>query len=201
MVHSARARAFAVLTEVREPLSVEQTAVLNEVYGEVVRAHHPDVWRQVQRRCLNMADADDVVQDAFMSVHTWLVKNGFPASLRALVHALTKGVLLNYLTKRSTTVMSVALPSSTSEKPTSTSRPNTEREVMLRELAVRLLAQLPKEQRDAFEKVKMQGLSEEEAAAQLGIPVGTCTSRVRYAKEKLYASAVELLPPSQQGVA
>jgi len=201
MVPSARARAFATLTQVHEPLSLEQKAVLGEVYGEIVLAHHADVWKQVQRRCLSLADADEIVQEAYIALYHWLVGNGFPASLGALVHAMTKGVLLNYLRKRSTTVVSVALPSSTSDKPNGSNRPNTERQVMLQEIARRLLEQIPKAQRDAFEKVTMQGLSEKEAAEQLGISEGTCASRVRYAKEKLYRLAVELLPPSQRGVA
>jgi len=201
MVPSARARAYAALTERKMPLSLEETEVLREVFGEVVRAHHADVWEQVRRRCLSPEDADEIVQDAFVAVFRWIVANGFPASLGGLVHALTKGVLVNYLRKRGTTPMSVALPSSTSEKPRSSSRVDTERRVVLREIAARLFAQLPQDQQAAVEKVILQGFSYAEAAADLGIAVGTCKSRVRYAKHALYVLAVEMLPPSQQGVA
>jgi len=201
MVPSARARAFAALTERKMSLSGEETEVLREVFGEVVRAHHADVWEQVRRRCLSPEDADEIVQDAFVAVFRWIVANGFPASLGGLVHALTKGVLLNYLRKRGSTPMSVALPSSTSEKPRSSSRVDTERRVVLREIAARLFAQLPEEQKTAVEKVILQGLTHVEAAEDLGISVGAGTRRRRYAERALYVLAVEMLPPSQQGVA
>ena len=53
------------------------------------------------------------------------------------------------------------------------------------------LASLPQEQRAIITLVSFEGLSYEEAAAILGIPVGTATSRLVRGRRALYAMAVE----------
>jgi RNA polymerase sigma-70 factor (ECF subfamily) len=53
------------------------------------------------------------------------------------------------------------------------------------------LASLPEEQQALITLVSIEGLSYEDAAAALGIPVGTATSRLVRGRRALYAIAVE----------
>jgi RNA polymerase sigma-70 factor (ECF subfamily) len=53
------------------------------------------------------------------------------------------------------------------------------------------LASLPEEQRALITLISIEGLSYEDAAAVLGIPVGTATSRLVRGRRALYAIAIE----------
>ena len=103
---------------------------------------------------------------------------------------------MDYLRARRRAPVSVALPSSGSEKPRSDG--NVERLLARRELTHRLLEQLSPEHRIVIETVLLNGLTHDDAAAVLGLPEGTVKSRLLAAKRELWTLMERMLPPSQR---
>ena len=68
-----------------------------------------------------------------------------------------------------------------------------EREQMLSAIA-RAVEQLPAKKREVFVLVSWEGLSGEQAASALGIPVKTVWTRLHYARRALRAALPELAP-------
>lgn len=182
----------------RSRLSDEEAALLREVFGEILAAHHDLVWNRLRKRGLESHDAEELQQEVFFTLYSHILEHGFPDTLSGLLRTLTEGKLLNFLRIRRRAPLSVALPSSSSEKPT-TSR-DVERAMDIRQLARHIFSRLSLEHQEVVEKVVVNGLSHSEAAAVLGLPEGTVKSRIMAAKRALLALVEPFLPASQRGL-
>lgn len=69
-----------------------------------------------------------------------------------------------------------------------------------RDRVVSALAELPAEQRAAIELAYFGGLTHQEIAARIGVPLGTVKGRMRLAMEKLRIGLSELAPERGGGV-
>jgi RNA polymerase sigma-70 factor (ECF subfamily) len=132
--------------------------------------------------------ADDLVQDtlerALNKFHLW--KRG--TDLRAWLFTVMHNVHVNQIRGRRELV---ALDEEALEVPV---RATHEVALEARDLE-RALMRLPAEQREVLLLVVLEDMSYEEAAATLGIPIGTVMSRLSRAREKLRL-LVEGLPGS-----
>ncbi|HLE67250.1 MAG TPA: sigma-70 family RNA polymerase sigma factor [Burkholderiales bacterium] len=132
--------------------------------------------------------ADDLVQDtlerALNKFHLW--KRG--TDLRAWLFTVMHNVHVNQIRGRRELV---ALDEEALEVPV---RATHEVALEARDLE-RALMRLPAEQREVLLLVVLEDMSYEEAAATLGIPIGTVMSRLSRAREKL-RMLVEGLPGS-----
>lgn len=182
----------------RSKLSDDEAALLREVFPDILTTHHDLVWNRLRRRGLENHDAEDLQQEVFVALHTYILEHGFPDTLPGLLYRLTEGKLLNFLRTRKRAPLSVALPSSGSEKPRSSR--DVERAMDVRELARHIFPQLSPEQQEVIETVVVNGLSHSEAAAVLGLPEGTVKSRLIAAKRALLRLAEPFLPASQRGL-
>jgi len=191
-----RAERLTDLVLRRTKLSASEAALLREVFPEILAAHHDPVWNQIRRRGLEKGDAEDLHQETFFTLYGHILEHGFPDHLSSMFHEIAQGKLLNHVRAEKRTPISIGLPSSGSEKPAS--QPDVERALDLREMARRLLPQLPPEQQGVVEKVILHGLSHGEAAAALELPEGTVKSRLIAAKRELIALAKLFLPLSQR---
>lgn len=192
-----RGESLTRLVLCRTSLSASEAALLREVFPEILAAHHDEVWNQLRRRGLDGDEAEDLLQEVFLTLYGHILEHGFPDKLPAMLHTITEGKLLNHVRAGKRTPVSVGLPSSGSEKPRS--EPDVERALDLRELARRLLPQLLPEHQGVVDKVILNGLSHADAAAALGLAEGTVKSRLMAAKGALIALAELFLPPSQRG--
>jgi RNA polymerase sigma factor (sigma-70 family) len=181
----------------RTKLSASEAALLREVFPEILGTHHDEVWNQLRKRRLNPDEAEDLLQEVFTTLYHHIMEHGFPDSFPKMLHTITEGKLLNHVRAGKRTPISVGLPSSGSEKPRSS--PDVERALDLRELARRLLPQLHPDHQLVVDQIVLQGVSSEELALALGLPVGTVKSRLFAAKRALAALAEQFLPPSQRG--
>ena len=179
----------------RSKLNAEDAALLRDVFPDIFDAHYDHVWNRLRKRGLDSQDAEDLLQEAFLTLHSHILDHGFPDSIRRMLLKITKGKLLNHVRAGRRTPLSLGLPSSRSEKPRSA---DLDRVLDLRELALRILPQLSPQHLDVIDKVVMNGLSYGEAADVLGISENTLKTRLLAAKRALLALAEPFLPPSQR---
>ena len=114
-----------------------------------------------------------------------------------MLHSFTKGQVSNHARVRRRSPLSIGLPSSRSEKPSS--QADVERALHFQQVAQRLFSQISPEHQEVIDTVILKGLTLAEAAAVLEMPEGTLKSRLMAAKRALLAAAEPLLPASQRG--
>ena len=182
----------------RTKLSASEALVLREVFPEIMAAQHDEVWGWLRRRGLLSHEAEDLLQEAFLALHSHILEHGFPNNLPGKLHSLTRGALSNHLRAKRRAPVSLDLLTSSSEKPSSSL--DVEHALALRELARRLVDQLSPEHQRVVDEVIFHGLSHHDAAVVLDLPEGTVKSRVMAAKRELLALAERLLPPSQRDI-
>jgi RNA polymerase sigma-70 factor (ECF subfamily) len=197
MSEAERRERLAQLVLRRSKLSDEEAALLREVFPDIVAAHYDLVWNLLRKRGLDSHEAEDLLQEVFITLHNHILETGFVATLPGMLHALTNGMVLNHARVQKRVPFSVGLPSSGSEKPRS--QLDVERALHFQEVARHIFSQLSPEHQEVIEKVVLNGLTHTDAAAVLGIPEGTLKSRLIAAKRALLAAAEPLLPASQRG--
>ena len=165
-------------------LLVRARAGDKEAFGDLVRAYQGRVFAVAYGILGNAADAQDVAQDAFFRAYRGLgtlkADTAFPRWLMRIVTNLS----INYKKKGAgyTTVPleNAGEPLSRAEAP--------EEYAQRRETLARLdaaLAGLTVEHRAILALREMEGLSYEEIAVALAVPLGTVKSRLNHARRKL----------------
>ena len=158
-------------------------------YGELVRHHHPGVVNVVYRMCGDMGLAEDAAQDAF--IQAWLHLPSFRpgTSLRNWLYRIAVNAALDVIRRAPkqpfADLETLSLPD-----------PQAGPEAVLlqkeRTLAVQqAILSLTEASRAVLVLREYGGLSYQEIAAALDIPLGTVMSRLNYARDRLK----ELLAP------
>ena len=159
----------------RSKLSPDEAALLREVFPEIVAAHYDQVLNFLRSRGLDSHEAEDLLQEVFLTLHSYLLEKGFVDNLPAMLHSFTKGQFLNHVRARRRSPLSIGLPSSRSEKPRS--QADVERALHFQQVAQRIFSQLSPEHQEVIDKVIRKGIALAEAAAVLEMPEGTLKSR------------------------
>ena len=138
--------------------------------------------RRFARRLLrNAADADDLVQDCLLRMLAREDGRGPVREPRRFLLTSARNLCITRYKQRARRASMVALADMVEEL----GYPAGQQErLKLRDLA-RGLARLPASQRQAVVLVALENLSCEQAAARLGVPVGTLQSRVHRARASL----------------
>lgn len=127
------------------------------------------------------AAADDLVQDclerAIRKRHLWTRRG----SLRSWLYRILYNVFANQGARRARRRRETALEATHADPP---QRPDQEDRVVLGEIS-RAMMRLPADQRAAIALTALEGLSYDEAASALGVPVGTLRSRLSRGRETL----------------
>lgn len=150
-------------------------------YGQLVEQYQRLVVSVIYRQGLDLAEAEDVAQEAF--VKAWLALPSYKPALgswRAWLCRIAINLAIDYHRhQRTPAALDEALPDPASG-------PADQAEAALRASQVRrALAQLPQASRAALILSEYAGLSYAEIAAALDIPMGTVMSRLNYARRKL----------------
>lgn len=158
-------------------------------FGELVRRHHPGVVNVVYRMCGDVELAEDAAQDAF--IQAWLHLPSFRpgTSLRNWIYRIAVNAALDVLRRKPKTP---PLDLETLSMPDSSAAPETvllEKERAL--IVQRAILSLTEANRSVLTLREYGGLSYQEIAATLNIPLGTVMSRLNYARDRLK----ELLAP------
>ena len=156
-------------------------------FEEIYRAHSPKLYSLALRMLGNPADAEDLLQEIFLSAHRKL--DGFrgDAALGTWLYRLATNQCLDYLRSRAgrNNQVTGALDDELGLSDPG-SRGIAERTVAKMDLE-RALAQLPEGARAAFVLHDVEGLEHREVAEVLGVAEGTSKSQVHKARLKLRA--------------
>lgn len=173
-------------TETEMELIIKAQSGDRNAYGELVRHHHPGVINVVYRMCGDVELAQDAAQDAF--IQAWLHLPTFRpgTSLRNWLYRIAINAALDVL-RRDTKINGTDLD--TLSMPDPQAGPETvllqkERAVAVQQ-AIRTLTEAS---RSVLVLREYGGLSYEEIAAALDIPLGTVMSRLSYARHQLKQS-------------
>ena len=163
-----------------------------------------EVWNQfreelsafIRRRVPQPADADDVLQKTFLSLHRHLQQSPPPNNLRAWLHQVARNAITDSLRARRT--------NDQSREPFSDDAVDDDEDAETKALTDRLtrcltnlVTTLPKDYRDALTWTDLQGQSQSGAAERAGVSLSGMKSRVQRARSQLrdallHCCAIEL---------
>ena len=152
-------------------------------YGELVRHHHPGVVNVVYRMCGDVELAEDAAQDAF--IQAWLNLSSFRpgTSLRNWLYRIAVNAALDTLRrapkKPLADLETLALPDLQAGPEAAFLQK--ERTVIVQ----RAILSLTEASRAVLILREYGGLSYQEIASTLDIPLGTVMSRLNYARDRL----------------
>jgi RNA polymerase sigma factor (sigma-70 family) len=189
-----RAR-LAELEHVRRKLTADEAALLAAVFPAIVHAHY-DAVMAFLRRSLHEAEVTDAAQRTFIALHRKLVNDGFIERRATLVIKLALGVVRNVRRGKRREPYSLGMPTSSSEPPRTP--PDLGRRIDAEKAKAWLLSQLTEEQREVLE-LSLAGLSPDEIADALDLPLGTAKWRLTAARRRFKELAVAMFPPSEPG--
>ena len=154
-----------------------------DAFGELVRQHHAGVVNVVYRMCGDVELAEDAAQDAF--IQAWLHLPSFRpgTSLRNWIYRIAVNAALDVLRREPKTPL---VDLETLSMPDSSAGPETVLLEKERAFAVqRAILSLTEANRSVLTLREYGGLSYQEIAATLNIPLGTVMSRLNYARDRL----------------
>ena len=154
-------------------------------FEELYRAHAGKLFSVACRMIGNRTDAEDLLQEIFLSAHRKL--DGFrgEAALGTWLYRLATNHCLDYL--RSRAARTDQLTDALDEEPGqfTAGSPGLAEQTVTRMDLERALARLPEGCRAAFVLHDVQGLEHREVAQALGIAEGTSKSQVHKARQRL----------------
>jgi RNA polymerase sigma-70 factor, ECF subfamily len=154
-------------------------------FEELYRAHSGRLYSLALRMVGNPADADDLLQEIFLSAHRKLESFRGESSLGTWLYRLAVNLCLDYLRSRTGRNLQVTDPLDDEPGPADIGgRGLADRTVMRMDLE-RALAQLPVGCRTAFVLHDVEGLEHREIGEIMGIAEGTSKSQVHKARLRL----------------
>ncbi len=163
-----------------------------EALGELFDRHADEVHRYLYRLGAPPGDIDDLVQVTFLEVVRAAARFDASQSARAWLLGVATFMLRRQRRSLARSLSRLALWTRFASRgaPPSTPLELMESDELTRRLEV-ALAGLSSKKREVFALVTMEGLSGEEAAHALGIPVNTVWTRLHHARRELRAALGE----------
>jgi len=164
-------------------------------FEDAYRAHFAFVWRSLRRLGIREEDASDAAQEVFIVVHRKLPEFAGRSKLTTWLY----GVCFRVASERRRA--GGRAPLGVQEAEAFVSRPadpaaTAERNQGLAVLE-RILDRMPDEQRAVFCLFELEGMTGDDIAESLEIPLGTVYSRLRLARAVFTAASTELAGPAE----
>lgn len=159
----------------------------------IIREYTPRLRQYVKSRVHSSEDAEDIVQDIFYQLtRTMRVLENPVGHVASWLFSVAHNMVINH-EKRLKEVVLDELPADELDA----DDPDSQllRKMLWDELD-KALDELPPAQRDAFTLTEIDGLSTEEVAAKMGVPVNTVLSRKHYAVKRIREKLGEFLTDS-----
>jgi RNA polymerase sigma-70 factor (ECF subfamily) len=160
-----------------------------EAFSELVRCHREGVINVVYRMCGDAALAEDAAQEAFIRAWQHLASYQPRSAFRNWVYRIAANVALDALRRERETVDVDAVP-------VAAPGPGPEAALIEKERAGRVrqaVLALPPASRAVLVLREYEGLSYQEIAYTLDIPMGTVMSRLNYARNRIRESLAAYL--------
>ncbi len=161
-----------------------------EAFGCLVRRHRDRLWAVALRTTGDPEEAADALQDALVNAYRRADSYRSEAAVTTWLHRIVVNACLDRLRRRSVRRTDALPDTDVADRSLALQepRPGPESRAELAERSARVLAalrQISPEQRAALVLVDMEGRPVEEAAAILGVPVGTVKSRCARGRARL----------------
>ncbi|AXE37351.1 RNA polymerase sigma factor SigM [Acidipropionibacterium virtanenii] len=156
-------------------------------FGELFTRHRDRLWAVALRTMRNREDAADALQDAMVSAFRRASSFRGDSAVTSWLHRIVVNACLDQI-RRSKVRRAEALPENIDHDPKMVTDEDPARDLEAADLAGAVeeaLGRINADQRAALVLVDMEGLSVEEAAAQLGVPKGTVKSRCARGRTRL----------------
>jgi DNA-directed RNA polymerase specialized sigma24 family protein len=105
------------LVPCRGKLSPEDAKLFREIFREICKAHIKVVWSYLRSWRLPREDAEDLLQETFISLQAYVLDVRFPDDVAAFLMCVAERKVLNYLRGERRAPISLGVPSSRSEVP------------------------------------------------------------------------------------
>ncbi|MDD5088342.1 MAG: sigma-70 family RNA polymerase sigma factor [bacterium] len=162
-----------------------------EAFAELVKCHQQAAWRLACRFLGNAADAEDVVQDAFLKIYVAAPRYRAQASFSTYLHCVVSRLCLDFHRKKRPEITD-ALPDVADSSPSPSAALETEE----RDQAVRTALQsLPARQRLAVVLRYYENCRSSEIAQILGVSEKAVEQLLARARVKLKAELSDWLDP------
>ncbi|MET0793222.1 MAG: sigma-70 family RNA polymerase sigma factor [Polyangiaceae bacterium] len=160
-------------------------------FHEIYRLHFDFVWSVARHLGVGTDAMDDVVQEAFIVIHSRLHTLERPEALRSWIYGVVRRTVSAHHRSRRTRDAAGAAVAIEGElaPPPATPLELTEKKTGL-ELLASLLAQLDDTKREVLVLVELQEMTVPEVADALEIPLNTAYSRLRAARQAFDAILV-----------
>ena len=146
-----------------------------------LQTHIASLRRYAMALVGNTADADDLVQETLHNALAYMRRGRKIRNLRGYLFTILHNARISQLRRSENGVVHLPVDEMAGALPVEASQHHrAELRALLRELA-----KLPEEQRQVVLLVCVEGLSYREAAAVIGIPIGTVMSRLSRARQAL----------------
>jgi RNA polymerase sigma-70 factor (ECF subfamily) len=159
-------------------------------FEEVYRAHFAFVWRSLRRLGIREEDAADTAQEVFIVVHRKLPEFAGRSKLTTWLYGVCFRVASERRRARPRAPLAAQEAEALVGRPADPAA-TAERNQGLAMLE-RVLDRMPDEQRAVFCLFELEGMTGEEIAEALEIPLGTAYSRLRLARGAFAAATAEL---------
>jgi len=169
-------------------------------FREIVERYQSKVYSIIYGILRNHNDAEDIAQQVFAKVYFSIPNFDFRSSLLTWIYKITVNECYDYLRKRKVRklVYESDLPEEDDQRvqlnePARDQSPPIDDVVARRDLALKLLAKLPPEERDLLLLKEVEGHSVEELAEMTGINENTIKVKLFRARQKLLKAAQRML--------
>lgn len=162
-------------------------------FAELMRRHYSHLWQVALRTSWSREDAADSLQEAMLSAHRTAATFRAEAAVRTWLHQIVVNACLDRY-RRNKVRATVPLL----EEDIAVDRRDDMAHLETSLVVDKALFTLPPEQRAALVAVDLEGYSVADAAALLGIPVGTVKSRCARARLKLAERLAFLRDPGNR---
>jgi RNA polymerase sigma-70 factor, ECF subfamily len=173
-----------ILAKERSEPRPELAAVGTPDFRAIYEGHFDFVWRSLRRLGVREADAKDLTQKVFLTVHLRLADFEGRSELRTWIFGICLRVASDY--RRSAAVRHEVVTDSAQIAAQVGADSDPLSLVEARSTAIvaeSILDKLPESQRVVFVLFELEELSAEQIAALVEVPVGTVRSRLRLARE------------------
>jgi RNA polymerase sigma-70 factor (ECF subfamily) len=163
-----------------------------EAFEEIFKTYFHFVDNVALRMLNNRQDAEEVTQEVFLNIHRQLKNFRFEASLKTWIYRITLNCAINYSKKRArqhppAVEYNDALAGGPPEIHQTADREYHEKVIAA------LLNALEPSQRSCIILRSIEGLSYQDIARTLQIPINTVRSRIKRARETMLAMKTEVI--------